>query len=209
MKTTTKNILFRNLTAAALMTCLPVSVALAEVELKNVKMRTNGLADFQSTYAKHGMLGIGLTNTLSENSESGLGVMFTGRYFATEKWYALGEFALSESKGMDATANTSSSSNDGVTRYALGLGYSVLQGTVSIYGERAMALTLAGELAVGEQTTYGNGGRYTSGGVSLQLQAPKYWTALGVRQFMIADDNLESIGQNRGMQWDISLGFWF
>lgn len=187
-----------------------VTVA-AEAEVYRPQLKTNGLKDMKSIGVQHGMLGAAYASTLSSNNEVQAGVLMNARYFAGERWYVLGELQI-------GTFSTSEVVVDGevlrdekedALRYAFGAGYAILQGSASTSGQYAIPWAIAAELAAGEQYSGETSGQYTSMGLSVQFHGPRVWTAIGGREFSIADERLKELGSDRGMQWDISLGMWF
>ena len=122
---------------------------------------------------------------------------------------ALGEVEMATYSTNTLVADDSVNVPDDSTRYALGMGYSLLQGNASVSGKTVMPFVLAVELAAGEQSFGDTGGLYLSGGISTQVHWKKYWGALGIRQFNLDENAQPLINSEWGIQWDIQLGFWF
>lgn len=196
--------------ALATILCGGFSVS-ASAEVYQPGMQGNGLNELEETLVQHGMFGAGFASTLTSNNDHQPSMVFSGRYFAGEKWYLLGELQLGtfSSSAVEVDGEELRAESEEALRYTFGAGYSLLQGTASTSGIRAVPWVLATEFNVGEQTSGDTSGRYTSLGVSVQFQGERIWTALGFREFLISDERLEQLGSDRGMQWDISLGMWF
>jgi len=196
------------LSACALMASLSPS-ALAEVYSPG--NQSNGLDALEDTPVQHGMLGAGYANTLSTNNDAQPGMLFTGRYFAGEKWYLLGElqFGTFSTRAVVQNGEEVRSDDEEMLRYSAGAGYALLQGTASTSGARAVPWVIAAELTAGEQNSGDTSGRYASLGTSVQFHGDRIWTALGVREFLVDDERLQSLESDGGTQWDISLGMWF
>jgi len=195
----------------ALLLVLSSAVAAESTSVYKPVVRGNGLKDLESSGTQHGMLGAAYANTLTTQNDVAAGLLLNARYFAGERWYLLGEFQYGEFNSEDLIKDDEVviEAGEDALRYAFGAGYSILQGNASTSGQYAVPWSIAAELAVGEQTTGDTSGQYTSLGLSVQFHGPKIWTAIGTRQFKVADERLESLGTDRRMQWDISLGMWF
>ena len=190
---------------------LPTQSLAADSQLYRPKVQNNGLDEIKGTDVQRGMFGAGYASTLTTSNDIQPGLLISGRYFAGEKWYLLGEVQL-------GSYSTTAIIQDGVEvrgdsedalRFGAGAGLSLLQGNASTSGITAVPWVHAAELAVGEQYSGDTSGRYTSLGMSLQFHGERVWTALGTRQFLITDERLERLNSDGGIQWDISLGLWF
>lgn len=190
---------------------IPAQSLAADSQVYRPNVQNNGLDSIEGTQVQHGMFGAGYASTLTTNNDIQPGLLFSGRYFAGEKWYLLGEVQL-------GSFSTTAMIRDGVEirgdsedslRFGAGAGLSLLQGNASTSGITAVPWVLATELMVGEQYSGDTSGRYTSLGMSLQFHGERVWTALGTRQFLISDERLQSFDSDGGIQWDISLGLWF
>lgn len=198
--------------AFAVITALAVQGAVAEESsVYRPQLKSNGLKSMKSVGVQHGMLGAAYASTLTSNNEVQAGVMMNTRYFAGERWYVLGELQIGEfsSSAVVVDGEVLREEKEDALRYAFGAGYAILQGSASTSGQYAIPWAIAAELAAGEQYSGATSGQYTALGLSVQFHGPRVWTALGVREFSIADERLKTLGSDRGMQWDISLGMWF
>lgn len=190
---------------------MPVPSLAAESQLYRPKVQSNGLDAIEGTDVQRGMFGAGYASTLTTYNDIQPAMLISGRYFAGEKWYLLGEVQLGSYSTTAVIQNgveVRSDSEDAL-RFSVGAGLSLLHGSASTSGITAVPWVLATELAVGEQYSGDTSGRYTSLGMSLQFHGQRVWTALGGRQFIIADERLEQLNSDGGIQWDISLGLWF
>jgi len=68
---------------------------------------------------------------------------------------------------------------------------------------------LAAELNAGEQHSGDTSGRYASLGMNVQFHGERIWTGIGVREFLVDDERLQSLESDGGTQWDISLGLYY
>ena len=186
-----------------------VTATAEETIYRPAPMVEHGLEDMAQPEVQHGMIGLGYTTTVIENTALTNGVMLSGRYFTGDKWYALGELQVSSYKGNEQLQDDTVDEPSNSKRFALGMGYSLLQGNASVSGKTVMPFVLAVELAAGQQSFGDTGGRYLSGGISTQVHWKKYWGALGVRQFTLDKDAQPLVESEWGVQWDISAGFWF
>ncbi|HBS41939.1 MAG TPA: hypothetical protein DEA26_04605 [Oceanospirillales bacterium] len=197
------------LALAGLLMLTAAGVRADETIYQPAPMVDNGLNDLTKPSTQHGMLGLGYTTSLIENTGLQNGVLVSARYFTGDKWYALGEVEMATYSTNTLVADDSVNVPDDSTRYALGMGYSLLQGNASVSGKTVMPFVLAVELAAGEQSFGDTGGLYLSGGISTQVHWKKYWGALGIRQFNLDENAQPLINSEWGIQWDIQLGFWF
>ena len=190
---------------------IPVPSLAAESQLYRPKVQSNGLDAIEGTDVQRGMFGAGYASTLTTYNDIQPAMLISGRYFAGEKWYLLGEVQLGSYSTTAVIQNGVEVRGDSedALRFSVGAGLSLLQGSASTSGIIAVPWVLATELAVGEQYSGDTSGRYTSLGMSLQFHGQRVWTGLGGRQFIIADERLEQLNSDGGIQWDISLGLWF
>lgn len=169
----------------------------------------NGLKALKEPSTQNGMVGVGYTTSVIENTGLQNGIQLSARYFTGPKWYALGELQVSDYSSNTLVADQSVDVPDRSTRYALGMGYSLLQGNASVSGKTVLPFVLGVELAVGQQSFGDTSGLYVSGGISTQIHWKKYWGALGVRQFNLDEEAQPLLNSEWGVQWDIQLGLWF
>ena len=183
----------------------------AAAEVFSPGNQRNGLDDLSETAVEHGVFSVGYANTLAYNNDSQPGIMFTARYFAGEKWYLLGEAQLGQfsTRAVINDGQEIRSDDEELLRYSAGAGYSLLQGTASTSGVRAVPWVLAAELHGGEQHSGDTSGRYASLGMTVQFHGERIWTGLGVREFLVDDERLQSLESDGGTQWDISLGLYY
>ncbi len=183
----------------------------AAAEVFSPGNQRNGLDDLNETDVEHGVFSVGYANTLAYNNDSQPGIMFTARYFAGEKWYLLGEAQLGQfsTRAVINDGQEVRSDDEELLRYSAGAGYSLLQGTASTSGVRAVPWVLAAELHAGEQHSGDTSGRYASLCMTVQFHGERIWTGLGVREFLVDDERLQSLESDGGTQWDISLGLYY
>lgn len=169
----------------------------------------NGLKSLKEPSTQSGMLGLGYTTSVIENTGLQNGIQLSARYFTGPKWYALGELQVADYSSNTLVADQGVDVPGRSTRYSLGMGYSLLQGNASVSGKTVLPFVLGVELAVGQQSFGDTSGLYMSGGVTTQVHWKKYWGALGVRQFKLDEEAQPLLNSQWGVQWDIQVGLWF
>ncbi len=183
----------------------------AAAEVFSPGSQRNGLDDLSETEVEHGVFSVGYANALAYNNDPQPGILFTARYFAGEKWYLLGEAQIGQfsTRAVINDGQEIRSDDEELLRYSAGAGYALLQGTASTSGVRAVPWVLSAELNAGEQHSGDTSGRYASLGMSVQFHGDRIWTGIGVREFLVDDERLQSLESDGGTQWDISLGLYY
>lgn len=199
-------------TAVAICAVLFASAASAErssTDIYDPQVKYSGLEDLDSVERQHGTIGVGFSNTVAEKQELKPGVNLSARYFAGERWYVTGELGFSSYFDFSLDEGFVLEEREQVLLAAAGLGYAILQGTASTFGDYTFPWLMAVEVAMGSQQSGDTRGRYTSLGLSWQVNATNYWYSFGARQYRVDDQRLKLLGANEGMQWNLSFGIYY
>jgi hypothetical protein len=194
--------------AVALCAFLFASTASAErssTDIYDPQIKYSGLEDLDEVERQHGTIGIGFSNTVAEKDELKPGVNLSARYFAGERWYVTGELGFSSFLDESFVLEE----REQVFLANAGVGYALLQGTASTFGNYTFPWLMAVEVAMGSQHTGDTRGRYTALGLSWQIKATNYWYSFGARQYRVDDQRLKTLGANEGMQWNLSFGIYY
>lgn len=197
-----------------LISLLAVSSQLHAADVKDIyhpDIRTAHLEQNEAIDVHHGSWGVGVVYQSQENLAARMGLNLNGRWFASERWYLLGEYQYAPFNTDEISSNGSVLLESGETANVLagGVGYSFMQGSASFSGLRSYPWQVALELLSGQQMTGDTSGRYTGAGLSWQVMSHDYWFAAGWRLYSADDSRLKNIDVNAGAQWGISFGSWF
>ena len=199
-------------TAVAICAFLFASTASAErssTDIYDPQVKYSGLEDLDSVERQHGTIGIGFSNTVAEKDELKPGLNLSARYFAGERWYVTGELGFSSYFDFTLDKGLVLEEREQVVLTTAGVGYALLQGTASTFGEFTFPWLMAVEVAMGSQQTGDTRGRYTALGLSWQLNTTNYWYSFGTRQYRVDDQRLKALGANEGIQWNMSFGIYY
>lgn len=162
---------------------------------------------------RYGTLGLSLgQQTSSEFGDAAiLGV--SGRYHMTERWDALfvGTVGMTQLSNPEIKSGTRTlmDKNESFYSFAAGASYSLLKGITSFNGDSYLPWQLSTDVLVGEQFTGNSHGLYTSVGASLSVMFDEYWVGTETRYYQVDDEVLNKVGQHRGLQWSIAVGFYY
>jgi len=162
---------------------------------------------------RYGTLGLSLGQQTSSSFGDAATLGVSSRYHLTERWDALlvGTIGMTQLNNPEITSGTRTlmEKNESFYSIAAGGSYSLLKGITSFNGDTYLPWQLSGDLLVGEQYTGSSHGLYTSVGASLSVMLDEYWIGTETRYYQVDDDVLNNVGQHRGLQWNIAVGFYY
>ena len=188
-----------------------VSALADTTDIYQPEIKRAGVTGSDAFQQRRGAWGFGLGYQSRDYLESGITYNLTGRWFAGESWYLLGEYQYAPlnndavNDGTDVVLDEDENSH----LLAYGVGYTFMQGLASFHGFESYPWQLAAELYLGEQSTGDSDGRYTALGVSWQVIDDNYWVGASWRVYQSNDQRLSDLGMNSGAQWALYIGSYF
>ena len=162
---------------------------------------------------RYGTLGLSLGQQTSSHFGDAAVLGTSVRYHLTERWDALfvGTIGMTQLSTPEITSGTKTEmeKNESFYSFAAGASYGLLKGITSINGETYMPWQLSTDFLIGEQYTGDSHGLYTGIGASLSVMFDEYWVGTETRYYQVDDEVLNKVGQHRGLQWSIAVGFYY
>lgn len=162
---------------------------------------------------RHGTLGLSLGQQTSSEFGDAAILGASARYHLTERWDALfvGTIGMTQLSNPEIKSGTRTlmDKNESFYSFAAGASYSLLKGITSFNGDSFLPWQLSTDVLVGEQFTGNSHGLYTSVGASLSVMFDEYWVGTETRYYQVDDEVLNEVGQHRGLQWSIAVGFYY
>ena len=162
---------------------------------------------------RSGTLGLSLGQQTSSNFGDAAILGANARYHLTERWDALfsATLGMTQLSTPEITSGTRTEMKKNEAFYSFGAGasYGLLKGITSFNGKEYLPWQLSTDFLIGEQYTGSSHGLYTSIGASLSVMFDDYWVGTETRYYQVDDEVLNKVGQHRGLQWSIAVGFYY
>ncbi len=164
---------------------------------------------------RYGMLGLSLGQQTSSSFGDAalLGASF--RYHLTDRWDAMfiSNIGMTQLGNPEITNDSGTrvllDKNESFYSFAAGASYGLLKGITSFNGKEYLPWQLSTDFLVGEQYTGNSHGLYLSVGASMSIMFDEYWVGTETRYYQVDDEILNEVGQHRGLQWSIAVGFYY
>ena len=162
---------------------------------------------------RFGTLGLSLGQQTSSHFGDAAVLGTSVRYHLTERWDALfvGTIGMTQlsTPEIKSGTRTEMEKNESFYSFTAGASYGLLKGITSFNGETYLPWQLSTDFLIGEQYTGSSHGLYTGVGTTLSVMFDEYWVGAETRYYQVDDEVLNKVGQHRGLQWSIAVGFYY